>query len=224
MNRVRARARQCSVRLRTRPTITTTIPISPQRLSEPREHLADAAVVLSELVRVIAGNVAEIPRVLDRRCGHSSPPFASSWGRARTRAPPDDHEHGHDHDSGIHWTLEQPLVGGIRFENATRISRSQAVQRKRAKPSARTPQVRNSRSSRSTKCGRPSPPARRRASARNVSRCSRTTWCRTGAGGARGFTHRGARQRSPAAYGPHRRWSPKARWTEPVSDCSGLAR
>lgn len=42
-----------------------------------------------------------------------------------------------------------------------------------------TPQVRNSRSSRSTNPGRPSPPPRRRASARKVSRCSRTIRCRT---------------------------------------------
>jgi hypothetical protein len=42
-------------------------------------------------------------------------------------------------------------------ENATRISRWQSVQRKRANPSARTPQVRKSRNSRSTKRGRPSP-------------------------------------------------------------------
>ena len=45
-------------------------------------------------------------------------------------------------------------------EKATRISRAQPPQRKRAKPRAMTPQLRNSRSSRSTKRGSPSPPPR----------------------------------------------------------------
>jgi hypothetical protein len=54
-------------------------------------------------------------------------------------------------------------------ENATRISCPQPSQRNRAKPRAMMPQKRNSRSSRSTKAGRPSPPPRALASSRKVS-------------------------------------------------------
>jgi hypothetical protein len=82
-------------------------------------------------------------------------------------------------------------------ENGTRISCLHESQRKRAKPRARTPQVMNSRNSRSTKSGSPAPLPRRRASARKVSRCSRTTRCRTVRSGCRGTYAR----RTPAHPG-----------------------
>jgi len=60
-------------------------------------------------------------------------------------------------------------------ENGTSRSNAQVSHRTRAKPWASTPHVRKSRNSRSTNSGRCVPPAARAASARNVSKCSRTT-------------------------------------------------
>jgi hypothetical protein len=55
-------------------------------LSEPREHLADAAVVLPEFVRIVAGNVGQFRAAAGRR-SEESDRDSSGDGWAYQRVP-----------------------------------------------------------------------------------------------------------------------------------------